>query len=82
MLKALRLAIAAAALLPLGACYYYPPPPAAYAPAAPGPYGDPYAYATAPTYAPGYYPAPYYYPPIVGGVAFGFGGGGFRGHWR
>jgi len=80
MPKAVRLAVAVLALLPLGACYYYPPPPAAYASAAPGPYGAPYGYPYAPAYAPGYYPAPYYYPPF-GGIALGFGGG-FHSHWR
>jgi len=78
MFKALRLAGLAVALLSLGACYYYPPPPAAYAApgyAAPGPYyGDPYAA------APGYYP--YFYPPVYGGLSFGFGDGGFRHHWQ
>jgi len=77
MMKVLRLAVAAIALLPLGACYYYPPPAAPYA-APSGAYGEPYGYAAPPAY----YSAPYYYPPVVGGVTFGFGGGGYRGHWR
>ena len=67
-----RALCAGAALLGLAACVYGPPP-------------GPYAYAPQPGYyAPGYYAAPGYgygYPPVVGSLNLGFGGGYWGGGW-